>query len=62
MIDDRVTIRGVDRHLLDEARQIVRDNRYETMGSFISSALELYIDTLPVADEADIADVLSEAL
>lgn len=62
MIDDRVTIRGVERHLLDEARQIVRYNRYETMGSFVSSALELYIDSLPVVVEADSAEVLPAAL
>ena len=48
---DRKTIRGIDPNIYAEARQIVRDNPGETLGSFVSDALEFYIESLPYHEE-----------
>lgn len=36
MKDSRFTIRNIDPEIMAEAREIVRANRHETMGSFIT--------------------------
>ncbi|MEH6521564.1 hypothetical protein [Sulfitobacter sp.] len=51
MQQNRITIRNIDDAILAEARAIVRYNAQETMGAFMSSALEAYIMSLPY--EAD---------
>ena len=50
MLAERITIRGIDRDVYAEARQIVKDNPGLTMGAFITAALEDYIDALPFDD------------
>ena len=52
MQPNRITIRNIDEAILAEAREIVRHNRLETMGSFVSSALEAYIEALPFEEDA----------
>tara|TARA_R110002074_G_scaffold42620_1_gene111972 strand:- start:409 stop:582 length:174 start_codon:yes stop_codon:yes gene_type:complete len=47
----RITIRNIDPEVLQEARQIVRDNPQETMGSFVSTALYEFIESLPFENE-----------
>ncbi|WP_071676032.1 hypothetical protein [Nioella nitratireducens] len=61
MKDNRTTIRNIQPDILAEAREIVRANRHETMGSFVTDALATYIDLLPVQDDdvEEIATVLS---
>ena len=51
MTDNRVTIRNIDPAILAEAREIVRANRHETLGSFVTDALVDYIDRLPDEEE-----------
>lgn len=53
MKDNRTTIRNIQPDILAEAREIVRANRHETMGSFVTDALATYIDLLPVQDERE---------
>lgn len=53
MKDNRVTIRNIDPDILAEAREIVRANRHETMGSFVTDALASYIGMLPDEEEDD---------
>jgi hypothetical protein len=50
MKENRVTIRNIDPAILAEAREIVRSNRHETMGSFVTDALATYIEMLPDED------------
>jgi hypothetical protein len=52
MQPNRITIRNIDEAILAEAREIVRHNRRETMGAFVSSALEAYIEALPFEEDA----------
>lgn len=47
----RVTIRNMDQCVYREARQIVRDNPHESMGTFVSTALHEYIESLPFEGE-----------
>lgn len=51
MTDNRTTIRNIDNEILEEARQIVRESPQVTMGTFVSDAIEYYIETLPFVDE-----------
>lgn len=48
---NRKTIRGIRPEIYAEARQIVRDNPTETLGSFVSDALEFYIESLPYDED-----------
>ena len=51
MNENRTTIREIDPEILEEARQIVRDNCGLTMGKFVTEALTHYIESLPWVDE-----------
>lgn len=53
MKDNRTTIRNIAPDVLEEAREIVRANRHETMGSFVTDALVSYIDSLPEGEDLE---------
>jgi len=53
MNENRTTIRNIDPDILTEARKIVKANRHETMGTFVTDALATYIETLPEEEEDD---------
>lgn len=53
MKESRTTIRNIDPAILAETREIVRANRHETMGSFVTDALATYIEMLPVDDDVE---------
>ena len=55
MKENRITIRNIDPEVLEEAREIVRTNRHETMGTFFSDALAAYIEMLPEEEEDSVA-------
>jgi hypothetical protein len=60
MKDNRTTIRNIQPDILAEAREIVRANRHETMGSFVTDALAIYIEMLPLDEDVEeITAVLS---
>lgn len=62
MQQKRTTIRNIDDTILAEARAIVRDNRHETMGTFVSSALEAFIESLPFDDDEETSQNSIDAL